>query len=168
MLLRNKSQASGTSLQEAIEYVDHDILTNRFHVTHYGGCAILFNKDTFHPNIEVKSLYLHDTRRDLPDQVMEGDWEWVLQGVLSRASFRRPPLSGQKTCTVLVAGDFNGTAWRCRSRNNLSTIDEGFTDCALPTPPGPSTIVGSWIHSGQLGRRLRILSHHLVLNVFRK
>ena len=34
----------------------------------------------------------------------------------------------------LVAGDFNGTAWRCRSRDNLSTIDEVFSDCALPTP----------------------------------
>ncbi len=55
----------------------------------------------------------------------------------------------------LVAGDFNGTAWRCRSRDNLSTIDEAFTDCALPTPPG-HTIVGTWIHSGQLGRRLQI------------
>ena len=44
------------TLQEAVEYVDHDILTNRFRVTHYGGCAILFNKDTFYPNIEVKSL----------------------------------------------------------------------------------------------------------------
>ena len=76
---------------------DHDILTNRFHVTHHGGCAILYNKDTFHPNIDVKSIYLHDTRRDLPDQVMEGDQGWVMQGVLSRASFRRPPLSGQKT-----------------------------------------------------------------------
>ena len=54
--------------QEASEYVDHDILTNRFHVTHYGGCAILYNKDTLYPNIDVKSLYLHDTRRDLPDQ----------------------------------------------------------------------------------------------------
>ena len=84
------------TLQEAMEYVDHDILTNRFHVTHYGGCAILFNKDTFYTNIEVKSLYLHDTRRDLPDKVMEGDQAWVLQGVLSRASFRRT-LSGQKT-----------------------------------------------------------------------
>ena len=29
--------------------------------------------------------------------------------------------------------DFNGTAWRCRSRDNLSTIDEVFSDCALPT-----------------------------------
>ena len=35
------------TLQEAIEYVDRDILANRFHVTHYGGCAVLFNKDTF-------------------------------------------------------------------------------------------------------------------------
>ena len=26
----------------------------------------------------------------------------------------------------LVAGDFNGTAWRCRSLDNISTIDEVF------------------------------------------
>ena len=45
------------TLQEASEYVDHDILTNRFHVTHYGGCAVLYNKDTFYPNIDVKSIY---------------------------------------------------------------------------------------------------------------
>ena len=51
------------TLQEASEYVDHDILTNRFHVSHYGGCAILFNKDTFHSDIVFKSIYLHDTRR---------------------------------------------------------------------------------------------------------
>ena len=36
----------------------------------------------------------------------------------------------------LVAGDVNGTAWRYRSKDNLSTIDEAFTDCALPTPHG--------------------------------
>ena len=35
------------TLQEASEYVDHDILTYRFHVTHYAGCAILLNKDNF-------------------------------------------------------------------------------------------------------------------------
>ena len=29
------------TLQEAIEYVDHELLTNRFHVTHYGGCSAL-------------------------------------------------------------------------------------------------------------------------------
>ena len=61
------------TLQEASEIVDHDILTSRFHVTHFAGCAILFNKDTFYPNVVVKSIYLHDTRRDLPDQVMGGE-----------------------------------------------------------------------------------------------
>ena len=89
------------TLQEASEYVDHDILTGRFHVTHCAGCAILFNKDTFYTNIDVKSIYLHDTRRDLPDQVMEGEQEWVMQGVLSRASFRRTEVSDQKFFTVL-------------------------------------------------------------------
>ena len=42
----------------------------------------------------------------------------------------------------LVAGDFNGTAWRCRSRDNLSTIDEVFSDCTLPTPAGPTPLWG--------------------------
>ena len=49
----------------------------------------------------MSSIYLHDTRRDLPDQVMEGEQGWVMQSVLSRASFRRPPTSGQVTFTVL-------------------------------------------------------------------
>ena len=163
------------TLQEASDYVDHELLTNRFHVTHYAGCAILFNKDTFYPNVDVKSIYLHDTRRELPDQIMEGEQGWVLQGVLSRASFRRSPVSGQKYITVLslhinniyakkkgiakkliltlraimisqevdlVAGDFNGTAWRYRSKDNLSTIDEAFTDSTLPTPPGRTPLRG--------------------------
>ena len=42
----------------------------------------------------------------------------------------------------LVAGDFNGAAWRCRKRNNISTIEEAFADCALPTPPGPTPLWG--------------------------
>ena len=40
----------------------------------------------------------------------------------------------------LVAGDFNGAAWRCRSRDNISTIDEAFADCALPTPLVPTPL----------------------------
>ena len=104
-----------------------------------------------------KSIYLHDTRRGVQDQVMEGEQGRVLQGALSRASFRQSPVSGQKHFTVLsllvsnnyakkkgiakkliltlrailnsqevdlVAGDFNGTAWRYRSKDNFSTIDE--------------------------------------------
>ena len=125
------------TLQEASEYVDHDTLTGRFHVTHHGGCAILFNKQGhLLPNIDDKSIYIHDTRRDLPDEVMEGEQGWVMQGILSRASFRRPPLSGQETFTVLsllvshiyakkidvVAGDFNGTAWQCSNREITSVL----------------------------------------------
>ena len=86
------------TLQEAIEYVDHELLSNRFLVTHYGGCAVLFNKDTFFPDVKVKSIDLHDVRRVLPDKVVEGESGWVLKGVLSRASFRP---SGQKTFTVM-------------------------------------------------------------------
>ena len=41
----------------------------------------------------------------------------------------------------LVAGDFHGTAWRHRGKDNLSTIDEAFLDSILPTPPGTSTTV---------------------------
>ena len=94
--------------------------------------------------------------------------------MLSRASFRRQLLSGQKTFTVLslhiiniydkkrgigkkliltiravmldekvdlVAGDFNGAAWRRDIRNNTSTIEENFADSALPMPPGLPTVV---------------------------
>ena len=177
--------------QEASEYVDHELLTNRFHVTRYAGCAILFNTDTFYANVDVKSIYLLDTRRELPDQVMEGERGWVLQGVLSRASFRRAAVSGQKYFTVLslhisniyakkkgiakkliltlraimisqevdlVAGDFNGTAWRYRQRQpqyywrsiyglylaytagphtNLGSIPDNWADvCGFLKPPG--------------------------------
>ena len=57
----------------------------------------------------------------------------------------------------LLVGDFNGTGWRCRSRDNISTIDEVFSDCALPTA-GPHIIVGTPIHTEQLGGRLWVFS----------
>ena len=86
---------------------------------------------------------------------MEGNPGWVLQGVLSRASCRRSPakkrgIAKKLILTIraimlgqhvdLVAGDFNGTAWRCSNRNNISTIEEAFADCALPAPPGPTPL----------------------------
>ena len=157
------------TLQEAIEYLDSEYLTNRFYVNHYGGCAILFNKDTFHQDIKVTSFYLHDIR-DQQQDVKERESGWVLQGVISRASFRRLPHDvilhiinqfakkrgiGKKllltTSAVmrwehvdLVAGDFNGAAWRrpCgNDRKPISIIEEAFADTDLPMPPG-STIVG--------------------------
>ena len=35
------------TLQEAIEYVDHELLTIRFRVTHFVGCAVLFVQGHF-------------------------------------------------------------------------------------------------------------------------
>ena len=46
------------TLQEAYDYVDHDIPHERFQVTHFVGCAILFNKDTFYPDIRVISTFM--------------------------------------------------------------------------------------------------------------
>ena len=159
-------------LEEAIQYVDHELFTNRFHVTRYGGCAVLFNKDTFLPDIKVKSIYLHDIRNDLPDKVFEGESGWVIQGVISRASFRRQPPGlptftghinynyakkrgiGKKLLLTirammrdeqvdLVAGDFNGPAWRRTTTvNNISIIEEAFADCDLPMPSGPTPLWG--------------------------
>ena len=48
-----------------------------------------------------KSIYLHDVRLDLPDKVVEGETGSVIQGVISRATFRWQTLSGQRTFTVL-------------------------------------------------------------------
>ena len=95
--------------------------------------------------------------------------------ILSRGSFRRAAVSGQKFFTVLslhisntcaekkgiakkliqtlraikiseevdlVAGDFIGAAWRCRNRDNLSTIDEAFADCLAYVIPG--SIPNNW------------------------
>ena len=48
-----------------------------------------------------------DTRRGLQDQVVEGEQGWVLQGVVSRASFRRAAASGQKYFTVFSLHNSN-------------------------------------------------------------
>ena len=89
------------TLQEASDYVNHAILHERFYVTYFAGCAVLFNKDTFYPNIDVKSIYLHDTRRVLHEHIDEGEHGWVLQGVVPRAPFGRAATSGQTAFTVL-------------------------------------------------------------------
>ena len=44
--------------------------------------SVLFNKDTFFPDVKVTSIYLHNNRKDLPDKVREGESGSVIQGVL--------------------------------------------------------------------------------------
>ena len=68
----------------------------------------------------------------------------------------------------LVSGDFKGTAWRCRSRNNISTIDEAFTDSTLPTAPGRPPHCGDLDPFLTCGQTSADFSNHRVLIDFGK
>ena len=138
------------ALQEAIEYLHHERLMNRFYITHFAGCAVLFNKDVFHSDVQVYPVYIHDTRTGQQQVVKEGQSGWVFQAVMSRATFRRIPRNVKSFFTMvslhinnqyakkrgigtnlllavrtvmhqeqvdMVAGDFNGAAWRRQSGN---------------------------------------------------
>ena len=94
----------------------------------------------------------------------EGQSGWVLQAVISRASFRRLPLNGKSLFTMvslhinnqfakkrveehvdMVAGDFNGAAWRrpCGSDRRLtSIIEEAFANANLLVPSSPTPLWG--------------------------
>ena len=69
-----------SSAMQAIEYLQHECLMNHFYITHFACCAVLFNKDTFHSDVRVNSVYIHDTRNGQQQVVKEGQTGWVLQG----------------------------------------------------------------------------------------
>ena len=77
------------ALQKAIEYLHHDSFTNSFHISHHAGCAVLFNKDTFYPDVRVSSVHINDTKNGLQQVVREGEAGWVFLAAVSRAAFRR-------------------------------------------------------------------------------
>ena len=157
-------------------------------MTHYGRCAILFNKDTFLSDIKVTSVYLHDTRDGQQNDVKEGESGWVSQGVISRASFRRQPRGGKSFFTMmslhiknnsakkqgsgkklplticavmieehvdLVAGAFNGAAWRRQIGNgNEGIYEEAFADSDFTDATQPHTVVGPICSTRRMGRRM--------------
>ena len=51
----------------------------------------------------------------------------------------------------VVAGDFNGTAWRCSNRDNISTIDEAFCRLCVANAAEPYTTVRTRMDPKQLG-----------------
>ena len=59
----------------------------------------------------------------------------------------------------LVARDFNGAASRGDNRNNISTIEEAFADCALPMPPGSTPLWGPRAIPGKWGDVCGFLKH---------
>ena len=132
--------------QETVEYLQHECLMNHFYITHFAGCAISFNKDTFHSDVQVNSVYIQDTRYGQQQVVMEGQSGWVLQDVISRGIPRygkpyfammslhinnqyakkrgigKNLLLAVRTVVLqekidMVAGNFNGAARRRQSGN---------------------------------------------------
>ena len=69
------------TLQEGSEYLQHECITCRFHVSHFAGWAILFNKDTFQPDLQVNSIYIHDMK-SAKTVINEGEAGWVFQAVI--------------------------------------------------------------------------------------
>ena len=55
--------------------------------------------DNLFSDVKVRSIYLHDIIRVLPDKVVEGDF-WLRFARRTRASLRRQRPSGHKTFTV--------------------------------------------------------------------
>ena len=112
------------AVQEAIEYLQHGCLMNHLYVTHFAGCAVFFffYKDTFHSDIIVKSMYLHDNRNGVHQVVREGQSGWVPEAVISRASFRKTPRNGKSYFTR-----------RSLCINNASAKERGIEKNLLPT-----------------------------------
>ena len=77
------------------------LLVESFSRDPFAGCAILLNKDTFHPDIKVSSIHLHDTRNVQHQVINEGQSGWVSQAVISRASFQRLPRNGKSFFTMM-------------------------------------------------------------------
>ena len=71
------------ALQETIEFLQHECLMNHFYIYHFAGCAVSFDKDTFHSDLWVDSVNIHDTRTGQQQVVKESQSCRVLQAVIS-------------------------------------------------------------------------------------
>ena len=126
------------TFQEAIEYLEHDFLTNRFHVTHNGGESGWVMRGVF-----SKAAFLRQPRN--------GQQAFTVMSLHINNNYAKKRDVGKKLLLTiraimhdehvnLVAGDFNGAAWRQTSGNNphpTSTLEEAFADTDFPMPPGP-------------------------------
>ena len=171
VLLRNKLRVNGTLLlcKNPLNGCSTNTLPTHFYVSHFAGCAILFNKDTISSDLLGSSVDIHD--RKSGQHVVKEDQ--VLQAVISRGMVRRTPRNGNSTSQKclhinnsyakkrgiaknvpvavrtamqqvdMVAGDFNGAAWRRKrieSQQCVSTIEEAFADTNLPVLDGTTPL----------------------------
>ena len=115
--LRSTLYVNGTLLQyEKRSSISSMRLMNHFYIIQIAGCAVLFSKD-----VRVNSVYILDTRTWHQQVVKEGQSGWVLQAVISRASFWRIPCNG-KSCFTMMSPTFT---------NNTPRIAESRKFCYL-------------------------------------
>ena len=169
-------QQISETLQETSENVDHELLTNHFHVTITQFVQFSSTTTPSTPtSMSSPSTFMTQDGICLIKENRDGSYSLMCH--ISSSASERPEALYKVVSTYsniyakkkktgiakkliltlratiisqeidLVASDLNGTAWRCRIRDNLSTFDEALMDCAT----GPHTTVGTWIHSGQLG-----------------
>ena len=168
---------SRLAVQESIGFLEHDAITRQFHVAHFRGCATLFNKDTFGPDLQVKSIYAPSERAYCSG--------WALEAVISKARFALIPRHGKSSfatkslhchsavdkkrsiaqnvfsavCTPMIQGnidlvvdDFNGESCRRKvgaDQQYDSTYEEAFKNARLPVPP-PYGVLAALLTNGPM------------------
>ena len=160
------------ALQEATEYFQHQCFTNHFYITHFAGCAILFN--TFHSDIQFNSVYIHSNRngaasgherrtvrmgttsRHLPCLGPMDTAQWSILLYHDVAPHRQPirNVGFAKTCfltdrTVMFQEQVDmaphGGASQAMGHRPSGTIEEAFCQHVLTCSAGPHTAVGDQV-----------------------
>ena len=151
-----------------IAYLQHESLTKHFYITHLAGCAVVVNKDTFHSDIQLpprhrewaassrerRTVRMGTTSRHLPCLVPGDTAKWQVlfyHGVAPHPQHTGPKRGIAKILLLavrtvmlqeqvdMVAGDFNGAAWRPQSGSDprpVSIVEEAFVNTNLLVPLG--------------------------------
>ena len=156
VLLRTQTEVKWhvITLHEAIEYVPRDSLQRMRDFPQQRHLNLMLSPFTF---LKPGAIYLFKWWK-------EGNEGWIMQGVLSRASFHRPPLAARKLAVLSLPTShiYHHKTGFCNKKVHLhdpchhdwstdgfccmwfqwdsvavSTIEKAFADCSLPTPLGP-------------------------------
>ena len=186
------------ALQEASEYVEHETLHERFHVTHFA--AVQFsstrtpstltsasNRSTFTTRgEECKIILLKENMDGLARcsftcliSSSRSQWSEVLYCIVPayQQQLRHENGIAKKIIQTirallisqnnhLVAGDFSGTAWRCRSRDTPELSIKYFLAVLCLRRWAPHTFVGHLDPSQTIGRTSVVFLSTLALNDF--
>ena len=108
-------------------FCQHECFMNHVYITHFAGCAVLLNSGTFHSDIWVNSVDIHDTRTGQQQVVKEGQSSWVLQAVISRASSWRIPRNANSDFTHREPPSSTCTSTRSSTTSSIQSFQQRIT-----------------------------------------